>query len=374
MDEEQRCADCGDTGARNESPNGIVCDRCFENYTTCEDCRNVCHLDNSYTTPSGRICSDCYDNGYECCENCAVACRELSENNLCENCENRPRLREVNLTNTKYQSEKSGKTIKSLRSFGVELELDAGNRKNATKICRELPKEFGVGRDGSVRGSSPMEIRTPILRGAAGEQAIKNACRVLKIGSVNHTCGLHIHLETTEIKNDFWKEKSLMLFYLIFDEVIMAMLPSYRRNNHYAKGLKNDFSIGDLLKLEKREQLEQYWYKRAQVDKCKAEEKHNSRYYGINFHCLMSERYQTLEIRYHQPTLNAAKILNWIALHQAIMDQARILDNLGRFTRLLFLDDKINAFFSLLPLPVKLENYYRQRIIRFANKKILCAA
>lgn len=263
--------------------------------------------------------------------------------------------------------------IQSDRTFGVELEmLVPGDRRSALQNLELVNSKIKVGSDGSIRGGYGREIRLGILQGKDGEKVVRAVSSfVRKHGcSVNNSCGLHVHLGAEDIKQRFEKIKRTFLFYLLFDDVLMAMLPQYRRGNKFASRTAHACSVKSIIKAGSTEDIARAWYITSSTSEtlnCRGDSKHSSRYCGINLHSLLARNMKTLEVRYHSPTLQPVKILNWVALHQHILDrvpqlkEAKIL----AYSNAIFFEDKLHGFFKLLGLPPKLERYVRGRIAKF---------
>ena len=278
-----------------------------------------------------------------------------------------------------FSSGISAGIIKSQRTFGVEIEAFAEFGK-LSLLKRRLPlvtDKVEVGSDGSIRTElNGFEARIGVLEGEEGEKTFRAICREINKSEAktNKSCGLHIHLGANDIKGNYHRMKKTMLFYMVFDDVIMAMLPEYRRGNNYAAKLSHSCSLSGITRARCIEELASTWYgtgdNKDQINKCLGEPRHHSRYYGINMHALLSPKRQTLEIRYHSPTTNPIKILRWISLHQTIMDtmqeisEAEILS----YANSLFFEDKLAGFLKLIPLSEPTKNYMLSRIAKFNPK------
>jgi len=178
------------------------------------------------------------------------------------------------------------------------------------------------------------------------------------------------------------KLSTLFAFYLTFEDVLFATQPKSRReNNGYCLKLKNAFGIYDLNHFSDPSDIEKYWYKATSSNKLNSIKNNryvSSRYYHFNLHPLFnSNKQHTVEIRLHAGTLNAKKILYWVKLHQAILDKVSdgkiTFAQMKKMSDIYLLEDKIDAFFSILKLPKDTEVFYRERIERLTlsdkNKK-----
>lgn len=211
--------------------------------------------------------------------------------------------------------------IQSDRTFGVELECFTRTQTNSDVARFLYHKSFDTDSDGSIREDSgyqvDREIKTCILRGAEGEHELQKTCDILRSldFKTNSSCGTHVHIGIPEYNHREMPEKTdealrnLVLFYTIFDPAVRALLPYERRNTYYAR----PFGLRGLIKLDKKN--------KKPIDE--SEKKLSSlsfrgKYYGINFSPLTEQK--TVEIRYHEGTLDGERLTHWIALHTAIVD------------------------------------------------------
>lgn len=101
--------------------------------------------------------------------------------------------------NTDFQSKEPGKVIKSLRKFGIEVEMYHSARKSLNELSKNVAKAFGLEHDGSIEagGGYGVEVVSPILRGSAGENAVVGLFKTInKLGfQINRSCGFHVHLD-----------------------------------------------------------------------------------------------------------------------------------------------------------------------------------
>lgn len=98
------------------------------------------------------------------------------------------------------QSKEPGTIIKSVRKFGVEIEMFHKTRKNIVQLAGLLPRTFGLEHDGSIDaggGGHGIEVVTPVLKGVKGENAVVETFKTInELGfKINKTCGLHVHLD-----------------------------------------------------------------------------------------------------------------------------------------------------------------------------------
>lgn len=168
---------------------------------------------------------------------------------------------------------------------------------------------------------------------------------------------------------------NLFLFYLIFDDVFMGMLPlSRREHNSYCMPLSTTFTVQEVLACRTQKEFELLWYKEREernIDRHKNEHYDNSRYHNVNFHSLFN-RHGTIEIRSHGATINPNKILLWVALHQHVVDAIAS----GAISREMLsaidsekmkLEELALKMMDLLSLPIRLEKYVRRLLSYYSG-------
>lgn len=377
----------------------VACDKPIEeadeqsrgNFTYCQDCYTIefereCYrcgnsmdVEDSWEYDSDDYCRDCYDNLDNDEDEGSFAGREYSDKNL-----------------PTFQSVKSGEFITSQRMFSAELEAYYPDISTMREVVKALPLEVGICTDGSLHEKG-VEMQTPKLRGARGEEAIKTICKILNNSdfTTNASTGLHIHLDGKGLlpkrrTKDYPKAViELFRFYMASEEVILSFLPPSRRVNRFCKVLRSEFHAKEIADVRNLEELEKIWYrveKRFKLKREKSEKYNSTRYAGINFHSLFKDGH--LEVRYHSGTLNATKILEWTVLHQAILDGACVpYRGIGgraeRMHNMPNLAEKTEMFFSILSLPERSRKYWTERQVLFTstakdnseqvNEPVMCA-
>jgi hypothetical protein len=172
--------------------------------------------------------------------------------------------------------------------------------------------------------------------------------------------------------------KRLLSFYIAFDDVIAAMLPRDRRDNDFARRLNQKVSIDSIADCDSVFDIFKIWNRSdddRSINSSGRNGRHPSRYCGINIHSLL--KHGTIEIRYLAGTLDHNEILNWIALHHAIIDGAADLDNprfrvanLQKASTIVRVEHKADLFFKKLKLRPDIEEYFRQIMYRYQNDDI----
>lgn len=185
-------------------------------------------------------------NSYESdCFRCASCSTDYTlaymsdQDSTCQSCEDSPdenvlRQREYDKGTKDFISEKtSGKTIQSLRPFGIEVELVNDSQEELVKLGKSVSKSFGFVHDGSIQGNNPIEIVSPVLAGLRGERAVCGLFDDIKKHKcdINNSCGLHVHLSANEFK------KSDNIKYCQVKDVTMEMV-NQQHNRTYVLSKK----------------------------------------------------------------------------------------------------------------------------------------
>lgn len=229
------------------------------------------------------------------------------------------------------------------RTFGVEIEFTAPVSMTAVATALAaagLPSEatgrymggggarWSVKTDcsvhGTVRGHSGMELVSPILRGEEGFAALRTACAVLNsLGAkVNVSCGLHVHLEARDLT-----AKQIGRFiktYAKFEDTIDLMIAPSRRGsaNRYCKSLLSPTTWYDGPISHDAATVNSFLSK---IDACRDMNALRAAAQGDRTRKVNIEsfwRHGTVEVRHHQGTTDAAKIVNWVKFLGAMMTAA----------------------------------------------------
>jgi len=172
----------------------------------------------------------------------------------------------------------------------------------------------------------------------------------------------------------FYRVKTLLYFYSVYNDVFMALLPSSRRGNVFCLGLDVSFAPNQIENMTSYEDIENNWYRTTNIrdtNSNKDQHYNDSRYYNLNLHPLFSNG-STIEIRSHPATMSAAKVLYWVALHQTILDKIVsgdiTIDKMRPATVLHQLDDKLGHFMAIVDPEPRIGAYINKRIGHFNNK------
>lgn len=155
-------------------------------------------------------------------------------------------------------------------------------------------------------------------------EVVTAVCRVLKQhrARVNDSCGLHVHL-------DMRSSNAKRAFHNLVNSqrLLYSMVPSSRYENQYCRPNQ----VG------------------------KAMRTYQGRYWGINPSSY--KKHKTIEIRLHSGTVQAEKILHWVALLRLIAYSKTRIPVVGSFAE----------FKTLKRVPVQLCDYIVSRIGQFAR-------
>lgn len=269
--------------------------------------------------------------------------------------------------------------LDNLRNFGVELEF-AGNC-DMYEMARRIEDATGtrvhvrsysdksnlwrLKSDSSVsgRGGYGMELVTPILKGEADMQKLIDVVKVCEAnGSVNRTCGMHVHVDITNA--DALPLRKLMKFFAKYEQAIGGLLSESRRgsNNGYCRD--SFTSEQDLMGVFGRLNKSGARGVRHLLN--------NAAFSGRgkwNFQNYW--RQGTVENRAHQGTLNPEKVENWVRLTQGFVACAfdfrgatiRQGDTTATYTTKNMLDDMRAK--NVITLPVK--KFYMRRFKELNN-------
>lgn len=279
----------------------------------------------------------------------------------------------------------SSDIIKSKRLFGIEFEVIRETRPTAdtySDLASYTPSDWGITSDASLPSDRyGIEINTCPIAGKSGNDMIVAMCNDLaKHGwTVNNSCGLHVHLDGSDLLSSYILLKRSILSYVVIDDILLEMLPQNRRANRYCsplaknkaivnreRNIEKGFDLTDFLKSQSVNDIEHSFYKTTdpqRIASLKGYHQAEPRYHGINFHALFSG-HGTVEIRYLQGTIDPDLILNWVALHQHVIDSCSITtetiaEKLMGITNLL---ERFNIYAELTRMPKYIKDFCLEQI------------
>jgi len=210
------------------------------------------------------------------------------------------------------------------RKFGVEFECaipqhltgeDVANAMRqagvsvVTRINDRQPGDWYVKGDPSITvpGMYGREIVSPALVGEDGEEQVRKVARALRsIGAtVNRTCGTHVHHDANDLTVDQIKRVAKSWFN---NQTLISGLvsPSRRAGGSFYCAPLTD---SDVYRIERVRDLRAM--RSVSID----------RYRSLNL--TSYGKHGTMEVRQHQGTLDAEKVISWVRLGQAIIDTAK---------------------------------------------------
>lgn len=284
----------------------------------------------------------------------------------------------------KWTSKDKGSIVQSSRMYSSEVEALSPFPNHASMLFKVLPPEVGIATDGSVTANDGKaygyELQTPRLAGKRGEELVQRMCAASKSveSSVNESCGMHVHIDgqgLIPLNRKEYPAALIQMFkaYLVFEDVLMSLVPYSRRNNDFCRRLSESFQVNELDTMETMVDIEKLWYKaRTTQDIRSAKGQHYSatRYFGVNFHCLLNDGH--FEIRFHPGTLNPKKVLEWANLHVLIADAAVRLSFDNAFLRearaTYSLAEKSHLLFDLIGMSKASKDYLLSRQRKFSDK------
>lgn len=208
-------------------------------------------------------------------------------------------------------------------TFGVEIETysaglgraqlaveRAGQNCNNTGYTHEGCDSWKVVHDGSIRGGSPAEVVSRVLKGRDGFIEMRNIMLQLKeVGAkVNRSCGMHIHIGVEHLTN---RQRGMIIRqYAMFQEQFDLLIPRSRRNTYYAKHrqVARAFSLAESWALGNNSP-------------------DSGRYWTLNLQSF--QKYGTFEFRAHNGSINPQFASAWIQMH---MDFIQFCINLADST------------------------------------------
>ena len=215
----------------------------------------------------------------------------------------------------------------------VSIELEMAALESRETICDVL-FEAGVGkhvhvkRDASIETDPdhPNQIEIAVLmKESEFEDVVTKLCHALNTKlhvKVNKSCGLHVHLDMRNCSPQVPFSNLVMMQHILY-----GMLPAARKINKYAVPIKD---------------------KKMGTSK--------QHYDGISASAY--DKYKTIEVRVHNGTTQATKIINWIKLLRAVAYGPSLLFN-PKSVR------EVQSFFNI---PEGVCNYVESRIAKFASQ------
>lgn len=221
------------------------------------------------------------------------------------------------------------------RTFGVEIECIGTQSRDtiAQKITEAgIPcysegynhltrNHWKIVTDASVGYGRGMEIVSPILSGENGFDQIRKVCDVLTAEgcTVNVSCGLHVHIGAADFT--LQQIKTFSKWYIKFEDFFDLIMPKSRRgiSNRYVgsnRAIHGAYTSEDSVNRAfqaidgARTMLD------LQYAVCR-----NNRFHKLNL--MAFNVHGTVEFRQHSGTTEAAKVINWVKLLLAMVEEGK---------------------------------------------------
>lgn len=335
------CAHTSASGARCTNPNGrsLLLAFAYE----CPNCGEYFHPEHHHERPTARrtqLCADC--GTYH--PPCYFVCRcDLCGGQTCGNFHHHTRLAQITIdgyafaaravdnnyyhgglrpVTLDFRGDVGSHTLaQGPRYIGLEIEAENGGH-------FDLPDRFGIVEDGSL-SSRGIEVLTPPSRGAALAERVKIAMDALLSAGYEATgrCGLHTHIDLRDKQNDQRFLSRLFAIGFATEDVLFSLQTEQDRHlGHYSIPLRNQYPFY----CAKGPQSPDFEYIYNKLEKGSRgnrrtlnqlrQTKWGHRYLGFNFHSVFHRG--TMEVRIHEGTLDADRILKWADLLQALIARA----------------------------------------------------
>lgn len=245
------------------------------------------------------------------------------------------------------------------RCFGIEIETTHGQwadqrdfaRDIASTLSRTGPRVTVQGDEGGVYilsngwgvgydGSCGWEVKSPLL---SGENGLADLERMLKAmrdcgASVSSACGIHVHVDTRDIRTDHRKVGNLAAMIARSEDLIFAVTNRSRATNSFCRNFNAEILRG-ITRAESLEEAMLHWYGYARrlpngdmshdnaaeylryVYDDRRQHGHGSRYNGANMHSIFYRG--SIEMRYFNSTVSRPDLVSaWIVFCVALVEYA----------------------------------------------------
>tara|TARA_Y100000401_G_scaffold11824_2_gene8101 strand:+ start:2997 stop:4820 length:1824 start_codon:yes stop_codon:yes gene_type:complete len=389
----EQCSNCGDIVLKRTikdvaMASGVVERICKTCYDTLEIPCDCCHVDMPISDRIGitrdralqrnstdvifannditSICNTCYEGTLRTCSRCR--CYEIIDiDNLRASDNRNETIRQFNIESTyryifsrQYCSDcadillttylanpfnysplpRSYSAKSAFDTFvGIESEVITESEGASEYIDedREVPRYFRVVDDGSLnQGGVEFVTRKPII-GTDVDRALDELEEAHQIewNTVDSSCGLHIHMNALDM--GFKEIKSLLMIMSRIQNVIYDSIPNNRRDTSYARVIT--MTPKEIAKIDTLGHLITSYY--GMVDSVISDNKYNeARYIGTNIHARFY--LGSIEFRYHEGTIRANHIKEWIMFLNKIMSSSKSLYSNPKLYRKI-IDTKFSA-------------------------------
>jgi hypothetical protein len=199
----------------------------------------------------------------------------------------------------------------------VEIEVSGQTQQTHSQI--DADGKWTAVEDGSVPDG--IEYNSPILHESNYEAELTQFCRQrLDHADVDKHCGLHIHLDCADLS--WWELANVFRYCRRYQDYFFSLVPASRRHNGYC------LRLPAMAAPKRKAELVEFLYGTPKQRDIKANKYPHpvdkgcvQRYFWVNIHSYFYRR--TLEFRLHSGTRSAEKIINWVKLLLAVLQNAR---------------------------------------------------
>ena len=246
----------------------------------------------------------------------------------------------------------STREFNQTRGFGIEIEFLANCNKN--EVARLLNNTDGIDcvsedynhttqnywkivGDSSLRRESgfeyTMELVSPILYGLDGLAQLQKILEVLNNSDgsrrrlrtkVNKSCGIHVHHDLTNWRNENANAfannmNNLITLVAKYEHGIFKLLPRSRQSGYCAPVRSGFHKYNCFSESCYNDRIKNLKTAKRQGT---LRDIQRGRYYGLNFQNLFTRG--SVEFRYHQGSTNFNKLSNWVVFTQAFVETAQL--------------------------------------------------
>lgn len=285
----------------------------------------------------------------------------------------------------KFKASKKKVIPVSERKFGIELEMIGDDDDIVAAVraagaqCENEGYHHVARRHWKVVTDSSLcyegyELVSPILSGEAGTDEIVQVCRSLTRAGmkIKRTCGYHVHHDAAQLDLAEWK--AFFKRWVVFESLIDLMLPRSRRSNGACKSVRRVVEGHARYTTQTRQPRNVNIINGAvcladlmnEIERCsdlraisEVVNDGGDRYHKVNLQSFW--RYQTVEIRCHSGTIDPDKVVNWIVLTQALIEDSV----LRPYLHLRHTGETLDSLFQCLPATTHrkaVADFYRHRI------------
>lgn len=288
-----------------------ICSACTKNTVRCTECSREFYKVNMYGFKDRKICEYCHRKVKQC-QTCNKDFISHNKKKVCASCGN---YKEILKKSSKmrclplFKRELTKKD--NLEVFGVELETIC---KHNINLNHPYLKHFEKTDDASL-SSGGREFRSHRLRlNDKGITTLKNFTKLAKgTMGVDTSCGFHLHLFIHKEYQTLKNFKNIIKGYQLMERFFYTLVSPSRKGNSYCKSINNYVHNG-LLNCKTLKSFLETFFGTTIKDEESPRIFHHRHYYWVELNSIFYR--STIEIRLHQGTYDAYKIINWYKIHR----------------------------------------------------------